>query len=83
MPFVDQEHRDKPDLSIPGDRCYLKAVPIWDEWRKSERWTTIDNLWKPFFPDDEKRAHFLALMVHFIFEAVPYEEKKKEENGEI
>lgn len=83
MPFVTHEHRNDPDLTIPGDRCFLAAEPIWKKWRDNPRWATIDELWKPFFPDDVKRAQFLALMVHFIFEVIPYEELKKEENGDI
>lgn len=83
MPFVTQDHRKIIDLKIPGDRCYLKALPIWRAWKKEPRWTTIDDMWRPFFPDDENRAHFLALLVHFCLEGVEYERKKRAENGDI
>ncbi len=83
MPFVNQAHRDKPDLSIPGDRCYLAAKPIWEAWNKSPKWTTIDEQWKAYEPDDTRRALLLALLVHMGLYGFDYEADKRDENGDI
>lgn len=83
MPFVDDSHRAKPDPLIAGDRCYVHYKKIMELWRQNPRWTTIDNLWSFYEPNDEKRALLLALLVHFVFHGIPYEEKKQEENGDI
>lgn len=83
MPFVGIEHREKPDPLVAGDRCYLHYQRMIRAWRQTPRWTTIDTLARGLFPDDEKRAEFLAFLVLFIFHGVPYEEEKLEENGEV
>lgn len=83
MPFVTQEHRNNPDMQIPGDRCYAAYCEIMKQWNESPRWTTIDTLWKKVEPDDYKRAYLLALIVHMGFHGLPYEERKAEENGQI
>jgi hypothetical protein len=65
MPFVNEDHREKPDAAIPGDRCYLHYKKMLDSWRENPRWTTIDGLLADFIVDEEERAFFLAFLVFF------------------
>ena len=44
MPFVTQDHRNKPDWSIPGDRCYVHYKAMVTAWKKEPRWTTADKI---------------------------------------
>jgi len=83
MPFVDQSHRDAPDMMVPGDRCFREYRYIMDEWAKSPRWGTIDHLAERLHPDAYERAFFLAFLVFFAKHAMPYEESKVKENGDI
>lgn len=83
MPFVTQEHRDRLDMEIPGDRCYLEYRHIMDEWAKSPRWTTIDRLAERLYPDAHERAYFLALLVFMAMHGYEYEQDKRDENGDI
>ena len=91
MPFVDQEYRDNPDMEIPGDRCYLLYKELLDEWENSPRWTTVDTMLNDFLnnvdqgkvPKRHRAAAILAFMVFFQLHVIPYELKKREENGDI
>jgi hypothetical protein len=87
MPFVNQEHRDKPDNNIPGDRCYVHYRWMMDEWKKERRWTTADKIYAAVMRDDEsleeQRAKELAWQVFFNLHVMKYEEEKRAENGDI
>ncbi len=86
MPFTTSENRRKTDAIGPierGDWCFLKYRPMIRAWRKSPRWTTVDELAEGLFPDPEKRAEFLAFLVFFLSNAWPYEQLKRTENGEV
>lgn len=83
MPFVDEEHRAKPDVHIPGDRCFLEYQFIRRQWAESPRWTTVDTLAECIWPNKWKRAFALAFLVFFCLWVMPYEMKKREENGDI
>ena len=87
MPFVTQEHRDKPDITIPGDRCYIYYKKMVDEWKKSPRWTTADALYHFVKTEDillsEQVAKELAWQVFFQKYVMPYEDLKGKENGTI
>lgn len=89
MPFVTQEHRDKPDMSIPGDRCFVYYKQMVSMWKAEPRWTTADTIWKNMaeyktvMPEDHYRAMELAWQVFFIKYVMPYEDKKEAENGTI
>lgn len=83
MPFVTDDHRKNPNPLIAGDRCYVHYRRMMTMWKTNPRWTTFDEMARFLYPDDEKRALFLALLVFFVFHAVPYEELKMEENGDI
>jgi hypothetical protein len=82
MPFISKEHRAKPDLTVPGDRCYLEYKKMLGMWRTSSKWTTVDQILEEFIVDEAERAFFLAFLVFFALHVMPYEIKKREENGE-
>ena len=90
MPFVTQEHRLNPDLSVPGDLCYLTYKALVDAWKKEPRWTTAHKLYQRLehdkCPDPSCNpcvANSLAWQVFFIKYVMPYEDKKEAENGTI
>jgi hypothetical protein len=86
MPFTTSEARRMTDTIGPqvrGDHCFLKFRPMIRAWRKSPRWTTVDELAANLFPDPDKRAEFLAFLVFFIGTAWPYEQLKCIENGQV
>lgn len=83
MPFVPQEHRDHPDYSIPGDRCFVEYRAMVDAWKASPRWTTFDKMVERLFPNPENRALFLATLVFYERYISDYEKKKEAENGLI
>ena len=83
MPFVDRAHREKPDLEIPGDRCFVHFKAMMAAWRDSPRWTTADDIASHLFPDEMKRAEFLAFLVFFNNIVMPYERDKEACNGSI
>lgn len=83
MPFVTTSHRETPDLTIPGDRCYMEYKRIMKTWSEQPRWTTIDKIAVRLFPDDNDRAFFLAFLVFMAFHGMNYETVKREENGDI
>lgn len=91
MPFVNQAHRDNPDPSIPGDRCYIWYKWMMQEWNKKRRWTTADKIYAQVceyhkqrkLPFEPLRALDLAWQVFFTKEVMLYELEKEEENGPI
>lgn len=87
MPFVTKEHRDNPDMNVPGDRCFIWYRDMVREWREEPRWTTADriytNVLKPEAVGRQQVAKELAWQVFFQLHVMPYELKKRAENGEI
>lgn len=93
MPFVTQDHRDSPDLDIPGDLCYLYYKEMVAAWKASPGWTTANSIYLlmrietnklPLSTDYLKRtAYELAWQVFFQKYVMPYEDKKEAENGTI
>lgn len=87
MPFVTPGHRENPDHSIPGDRCFVFYRWMITEWDLSPRWTTADALYAEVRRLDEnleeQRAKELAWQVFFILKVMPYEEEKRDLNGDI
>lgn len=97
MPFTGKPDREKVDRILalskvlddmrgslkPGDRCFSHYRGMKQAWKKERRWTTADTLAKALFADDEMRAYFLAYLVFFFKEVMPYEEEKKAENGDV
>jgi hypothetical protein len=86
MPFIPPEDRSKEGLSyspIPGERCYAQYKDMMDTWRASPRWTTVDAILADYITDPIRRAEFLAFLVFFQIHVMPYEERKRKENGDI
>lgn len=83
MPFVNQEHRVKPDYEVPGDRCYEEYRKIMTAWGIAPRWGTVDAIAKYIWPDKWQRALVLAFLVFFYLHVIPYERMKRKENGDI
>ena len=83
MPFVTQDHRDSPDLEVPGDRCFLEYKHIMETWAANPRWTTIDALAERLYPDRNERAYFLAFLVFFDLHGMLYEREKQAINGDV
>jgi hypothetical protein len=83
MPFVSKEHRENPDMMIPGDRCYIEYRAIMARWRANPRWTTVDELAERLYPNPFKRAFFLAFLVFFSTQVLDYERLQKEKNGDV
>ena len=95
MPFIEQWRRDKINrlgldslaLITPGDRCYVHYKRMVDAWNKEPRWTTAHVLARDAAMEstdpDENTASFLAFLVFFNTHVMPYELKKREENGDI
>jgi hypothetical protein len=97
MPFVTQDHRDNPDMLIPGDICYTFYRDMVIRWKKQPRWTTAHNIYKEmtdilrqshvsdlFRKDcDQCAAYKLAWQVFFQLYVMPYELEKRQQNGDI
>ena len=88
MPFVTQEHRDNPDMEIPGDRCYFYYKQMVEAWKKSPRWTTADTIYQEILYDPSpvlryEVARKLAWQVFFQRYVMPYEDLKEKANGTI
>ena len=98
MPFVKPDRRlllnagkiRSADLE-PGDRCYLYYKKMVEAWRAEPRWTTAHTIYKSNFMAvsrdefslDNYTARYLAWLVFFQLHVMPYELKKREENGDI
>ena len=96
MPFIKPERRKQiADLELrgelePGDLCYIFYLPMVEQWKKQPSWTTAHNIYKNFVSEfdflpseDERIAARLAWEVFFQLHVMPYELKKREENGDI
>lgn len=96
MPFIKPERRvtiDHCGLEVlptiqSGDRCYCYYKQMVEKWKAEPRWTTAHNLykevcntWQP--REDAAIALQLAWQVFFQLHVMPYELKKREENGDI
>lgn len=73
----------------PGDRCYVFYKEMVRRWEESPRWTTAHNIFKDLIKvhedvsEDDYCAAVLAWEVFFQLYVMPYELKKREENGDI
>ena len=91
MPFITEEHRKDTDVNVPGDRCYLFYKEMVEDWRRQPRWATADTIMVRLLDYLDRRtvnqsnraAALLAFMVFFNLEVMPYELKKREENGDV
>lgn len=99
MPFITQDRRkiiDEGGLSAletvePGDRCYFFYKRMVERWKGNPRWTTAHNIYKDMcsklskieYEEDDGEAYELAWQVFFQLYVMPYELRKREENGAI
>jgi hypothetical protein len=86
MPFVKKECREPGHTPCAvGDYCYVEYKKLIDEFRSNRRWTNVHEMTKKFFDlaNDTDTSRFLAYMVWFIKEVMPYELEKEAENGTI
>lgn len=89
MPFVTQDHREKPDILIPGDLCYMYYKSMVEDWKNKPCWTTAHKLYQHMieFRDTgnpyTQAAMELAWQVFFQIYVMEYEQRKRQENGDI
>lgn len=96
MPFTLKERRQpmiEGRLKEPerGDFCFLEYRPMILAWNKSPRWSTADRIYREYLLKrlqsepmlDTIAALDLAWQVFFNLHVMPYEVKKREENGEV
>ena len=96
MPFVKPERRWSIQKGLltewePGDRCYVFYKKMVEKWKAIPRWTTAHAIYKELMLrresawgiDDDVIACELAWQVFFNLHVMPYELKKREENGDI
>jgi len=97
MPFIEKWRRETIEkfgldgLSViqPGDRCYVHYKNMVDRWNEKPSWTTAHMIFKEWMhlidetKEDEAIAGWLAWEVFFQIHVMPYEIKKRSENGDI
>jgi len=95
MPFINQVKRfkfERGDMFLMdyGDRCYVPYKKMVDEWRKEPRWSTAHKIYMGLtrmpigeMNEDDWVAAQLAWQVFFQLHVMPYELKKREENGDV
>jgi len=96
MPFIKSERRyviDERGLWAldevqVGDCCYEFYKPMVDRWKSNPRWTTAHEIYKDMICSineswDLQAAKELAWQVFFQLYVMPYELKKREENGDV
>ena len=98
MPFIEKWRREIIEkfgldgLAViqPGDRCYVHYKNMVDRWHEKPSWTTAHAIFKEWAlhtehetNPDELIASRLAWEVFFQIHVMPYEIKKRSENGDI
>jgi len=97
MPFIEKWRRETIEkhgldgLSViqPGDRCYVAYKNMVDQWKVNPRWTTAHEIFKSWARsievtgEDDIIAGRLAWEVFFQIYVMPYELKKRSENGDV
>ena len=81
----------KPRFSLDvGDMCYAYYKVMVDAWRADPRWTTAHMIYdelfnsrKSYVTSKQITASGLAWQVFFHLHVMPYEIKKRDENGDI
>lgn len=88
--FGFDENLDSAAINgVVGDRCFVFYREMIHAWKKEPRWTTahalkvnmINNM--PYLGVDDRAAYELAFAVFFNTHVMRYEERKREENGEV
>lgn len=97
MPFITQQKRDLVEayglderyfFPEVGDRCYFFYKEMVRQWKENPRWTTAHEIYKELLQKehpgwDNCAAINLAWQVFFQLYVMPYELKKRKENGDI
>jgi hypothetical protein len=93
MPFIEPSRRKlidqgklDPSTYTPGDRAYLHYRDMLRKWRQAPRWATVDALYRSalgYITLEDAAAAHLAFHVFFQLHVMPYERKKRRENGEV
>lgn len=94
MPFVElarrkllNENQIPENELTPGDRCYRHYRKMVERWKFTPRWTTAHEIFRDLIESqdapEESLAAALAWQVFFNLYVIPYEIKKREENGDI
>ena len=95
MPFINKDRREILDAGKqllnpkPGDYCYVAYKKMVDRWNDDPCWTTANNIYADLSSPSRKIeygwdvAGQLAWQVFFQLHVMPYELKKREENGDI
>ena len=98
MPFITPVRRTIINLYgleglysdvTPGDRCYVFYKAMVDKWKAEPRWTTVHEIYFKMNTgtihntQDDWIAQQLAWQVFFQLYVMPYELKKRNENGDI
>ncbi len=95
-PFIDAESRtrvtdtaqERHNAKTPGEKCFVCYRDMLRMWKQSPRWTTAHQIYltvlhKHNFDASWKAANELAWQVFFQLHVMPYEVKKRKENGEV
>lgn len=95
MPFITQLRRAgiangtiKGQDFEPGDLCYLVYKEIIRKWKANPRWITAHRIYENdvlsiTMTREQAAAAQLAWQCFFYLHVLPYEEKKRKENGDI
>ena len=98
MPFIKLWRRERIkeegqfDEAEAGDLCYVHYKKMVEKWKANPRWMTAHEIYKEWFWDyeqhidmngDDITAARLAWQVFFNIHVMPYELKKRAENGDI
>lgn len=96
MPFTLQARRGpmvRGEIKEPerGDFCFMEYRPMIRAWLASPRWTTADAIYQQYLLRRAALMHSirklapldLAWQVFFSLHVLPYEVKKRKENGEV
>ena len=97
MPYIKPDRREildagKPLLNPkPGDYCYVAYKKMVDRWNDEPCWTTADAIYREHVlrydehvgRSSSTAATQLAWQVFFQIYVMPYELKKRDENGDI
>ena len=94
MPFLTKSRRTLIDANkvprdkwTPGDLCYTYYKSMVDKWRANPSWTLADEIYRDTlrhnFTVEDSAAAQLAWQVFFQLYVMPYELKKRQENGDV
>jgi len=96
MPFITPERREIISQNLclvtieQGDRCYVCYKEMVEKWRAEPRWATAHDIYKDvvlrgtqFGVSDYAVALELAWQVFFQIHVMPYEQLKRDANGDI